>query len=169
RVIAGQFVGNELAGPAAGGWLFGLAAVLPFAVNAGTLGIAVLLLLTLPSIFQPLGQPARQNSAAPLAAFGHDLAEGLRWLRRHSCVRDVTIAVGVIAAMDAAWFAVLVLYVLQILRQRPGTYGLLLAIAAVGGIAVGGIGPPLSPGGSASGGRCSWPGWSWRPPRRCSG
>jgi hypothetical protein len=51
RVIAGQIVGNELAGPAAGGWLFGLAAVLPFAVNAGTLGIAVLLLLTLPSIF----------------------------------------------------------------------------------------------------------------------
>src|SRR5271169_3143688 len=41
RLIAGQIVGNELAGPAAGGWLFGLAAVLPFAVNAGTLGIAV--------------------------------------------------------------------------------------------------------------------------------
>ena len=35
RVIAGQIVGNELAGPAAGGWLFGMAAVLPFAVNAG--------------------------------------------------------------------------------------------------------------------------------------
>ena len=33
RVTAGQIVGNELAGPAAGGWLFGLAAVLPFAVN----------------------------------------------------------------------------------------------------------------------------------------
>jgi hypothetical protein len=30
-------VGNELAGPAVGGWLFGMAAVLPFAVNAGTL------------------------------------------------------------------------------------------------------------------------------------
>jgi hypothetical protein len=35
RVIAGQIVGSELAGPAAGGWLFGLAAVMPFAVNAG--------------------------------------------------------------------------------------------------------------------------------------
>ena len=53
RVIAGQIVGNELAGPAAGGWLFGMAAVLPFAVNAGTLGIAVLLLLTLPAVFAP--------------------------------------------------------------------------------------------------------------------
>lgn len=144
RVIAGQIVGNELAGPAAGGWLFGLAAVLPFAVNAGTLGIAVLLLLTLPSVFQPLGQPARRHTATSLAAFGHDLAEGLRWLRGHPAIRDVTIAVGVISAMDAAWFSVLVLYVLQILRQEPGTYGLLLAIAAVGGVAVGGIGPRIS-------------------------
>ena len=143
RVIAGQIVGNELAGPAAGGWLFGLAAVLPFAVNAGTLGIAVLL-LTLPSVFQPLGQPARRHTATSLAAFGHDLAEGLRWLRGHPAIRDVTIAVGVISAMDAAWFSVLVLYVLQILRQEPGTYGLLLAIAAVGGVAVGGIGPRIS-------------------------
>jgi MFS family permease len=82
RVIAGQIVGYELAGPAAGGWLFGLAAVLPFAVNAGTLGIAVLL-LTLPSVFQPLGQPDRPDSATSFAAFGHDLAEGLKWLRRH--------------------------------------------------------------------------------------
>ena len=48
RLIAGQIVGNELAGPAASGALFGLAAVLPFEVNAGTLGIAVLSLLTLP-------------------------------------------------------------------------------------------------------------------------
>ena len=52
-MIAGQIVGNELAGPAAGGWLFGLAAVLPFALNAGALGIAVLLLLTLPGVFGP--------------------------------------------------------------------------------------------------------------------
>jgi hypothetical protein len=43
--------GNELAGPGASGWLFGVAAVLPLAANAGVLGIAVLLLLTLPSVF----------------------------------------------------------------------------------------------------------------------
>lgn len=144
RMIAGQIVGKELAGPAAGGWLFGLAAVLPFAANAGTLGIAVLLLLTLPSVFRPPGQPARQDPATSLAALRHDLAEGLRWLRRHRDVRDVTIAGGVINAMDAAWFAVLVLYVLHVLRQRPGTYGVLLAIGAVGGITIGGTGPLIA-------------------------
>lgn len=141
QVIAGQIVGNELAGPAAGGWLFGLAAVLPFAVNAGTLGIGVLLLLTLPSVFRP----ARQPDPAPRArAVRRDLADGLGWLRRHSDIRDLTLAVGVISAMDAAWFAVLVLYVIRILHQRPGAYGVLLAIGAIGGIAAGAGGARLT-------------------------
>jgi predicted MFS family arabinose efflux permease len=118
--------------------------VLPFAVNAGALGIAVLLLLTLPSVFRPVGQPARQERAMSLAALRQELSAGVRWLRQHRDVRDVTIAVGVIAAMDAAWFAVFVLYVIQILHQKPGMYGLLLAIGAVGGIAVGGIGPYIT-------------------------
>src|SRR5262249_13493384 len=144
RVIAGWVVGNELAGPAAGGWLFGLAAVLPFAVNAGTLGIAVLLRLPLPSVSRPGGQPARQRPATSLAALRQELSEGVRWLGRHSGIRDVTIAAGVIAAMDAAWFAVFVLYVIHILHQKPGMYGLLLAIGAAGGITVGGIGPHIT-------------------------
>ena len=144
RMIAGQVIGNELAGPAAGGWLFGLATVLPFAVNAGTLGIAVLLLLTLPGVFRPIAQPAPQAPGTSLASLRQEFSEGLGWLRRHSSVRDVTIAVGVIAVMDAAWFAVLVLYVIHILNQKPGMYGLLVAIGAVGGIAVGGLGPPIT-------------------------
>jgi predicted MFS family arabinose efflux permease len=140
RVVAGKIVGNELAGPAAGGWLFGLAAALPFAVNAGALGIAVLLLLTLPSVFRPVsGQPARQDRGSPLASWRRDLGDGTRWLWQHSEIRDVTIAAGVLRALDAAWFAVLVLYVIQILHQRPGAYGLLLAVGALGGIAVGGV------------------------------
>ena len=144
RVIAGQIVGHELAGPAAGGWLFGLAAVLPFAVNAGALGIAVLLLLTLPSVFRPVPTARDHDAASPLVSARRDLRDGARWLWRHADVRDVTIATGVIAAMDAAWFAVLVLYVIQVLHQRPGAYGLLLGVAALGGISVGSIGPRVA-------------------------
>ncbi len=141
RLIAGQIVGSELAGPAAGGWLFGLAAVLPFAVNAGTLGIAVLLLLTLPSVFRPA---PRDPAGRGLASMRRDLREGFAWLWQHADIRDVTLAAGVVSAMDAAWFAVLVLYVIQILHQRPGVYGLLLAIGALGGIATGGLGARIS-------------------------
>ena len=46
--------------------------------------------------------------------------------------------------MDAAWFAVLVLYVIHVLHQRPGVYGLLMAVAALGGISVGSIGPRVA-------------------------
>ncbi len=144
RVIAGNIVGTELAGPAAGGWLFGVAAVVPFAVNAGTLGIAVLLLLTLPSVFRPvLATPDSDTASSPVSV-RHDLRDGVAWLWQHADIRDVTIATGVIAAMDAAWFAVLVLYVIQVLHQRSGVYGLLLAAAALGGISVGGIGPRVA-------------------------
>ena len=47
--------------------------------------------------------------------------------------------------MDAACFAVLVLYVIQILHQKPGAYGLLRAVAAVSGAAASGIGPRVIP------------------------
>jgi MFS family permease len=140
RLIAGQIVGSELAGPAAGGWLFGLTAVLPFAVNAGALAIAVLLLLTLPGVFQP----AQQGSARTRATVRQDLAEGLAWMRHHAEIRDLTVAAGVYSVMDAAWFSVLVLYVTQILHQQPGAYGALLAVGAVGGIAAGAIGSRLT-------------------------
>ena len=144
RLIAGRIVGNELAGPAAGGLLFGLAAVLPFAVNAGTLGIAVLLLLTLPGVFQPEPRGPGRAPASRAVSVRRDLAEGIRWLLHHRDVRDLTIAVGVISAMDAAWFAVFVLYVVQILHLRPGAYGVLLAIGALGGIATGAAGARLT-------------------------
>jgi MFS family permease len=141
RRIAGQIVGNELAGPAAGGWLFGLAAVLPFAVNAGTLGIAVLLLLTLPGVFGP---PPAEQAPGARSSLWHDFTEGLRWLWRHPDMRDVTIVAGLVSALDAAWFAVLVLFVVRDLHQQPGAYGLLLAIGALGGVATGAAGTVLT-------------------------
>ncbi len=144
RMIAGQLLGNELAGPAAGGWLFGLATVLPFTVNAGALGIAVLLLLTLPSVFCPVPAMAHADERSPLASVADDLRDGVLWLWRHADVRDVITAAGVIEAMDAAWFAMLVLYVTQVLHEGPGLYGLLLAVGALGGISVGGVGPWLA-------------------------
>lgn len=73
-------VGNELAGPAASGWLFGPAAVLPFAANAGVLGIAVLLLLTLPSVFQPPPRKPSPAPASPPASVRKHVEEGFHWL-----------------------------------------------------------------------------------------
>jgi MFS family permease len=139
RVIAGQIVGSELAGPAVGGWLFGLAAVLPFAVNAGTLGVAVLLLLTLPAVFAPPPRSRPESGTARpwLSSARHDLGEGLRWVWHHRAIRDVMVMAAVVSAMDSAWFAIFVLYVMKVLHQQAGAYGLLLAVGAVGGITAG--------------------------------
>jgi Transmembrane secretion effector len=65
---------------------------------------------------------------------GHDLGEALGWIRQHPAISDLTLMAGVAAAMDAAWFAVLVLYLIKVLHQQPGIYGLLLAVGAAGGI-----------------------------------
>ena len=65
-------------------------------------------------------------------------------MRQDPAIRDITLMAGVVSAMDATWFAVLVLYVIKILHQQPGTYGLLLAVGAVGGIAAGSGGAALT-------------------------
>jgi len=59
-------------------------------------------------------------------------------------MRDVTIVAGLVSALDAAWFAVLVLFVVRDLHRQPGAYGLLLAIGALGGVATGGVGAALT-------------------------
>jgi predicted MFS family arabinose efflux permease len=134
RLVAGEIVGSELLGPASAGVLFGVAAALPFALNAGGIGMAALLLLTLPSVFQPVRRPAPDPAAARSAA--GDFIQGLRWLVRDRVMRDLVLTVSVVALVDASWFAILVLYVTRTLHQSAAGYGALLAVSAVGGIAV---------------------------------
>ena len=135
RLIAGRLVGDELAGPAAGGWLFGVAAALPFAVNAGGLGLSVLLLLTLPAVFAPRPRPASTTGA--LKATLADIRAGVAWLRRDRPIRALVGATGLVAGADGAYLAILVLYVTRVLHRSPTVYGLLLGLGAVGGIAAG--------------------------------
>ncbi|MCI2424175.1 MFS transporter [Saccharopolyspora sp. K220] len=135
RLVAGRLVGDELAGPAVGGWLFGIAAALPFALNAGGLGLSILLLLTLPSIFAAPRRP--REPAGLLRSTVRDLNVGLAWLRRDRLVRNLVVAVALVAVADGAFLAILVLYVTQVLDQSAAVYGLLLGLGAIGGIVAG--------------------------------
>lgn len=135
RLQSGSLVGGELAGPAAGGWLFGVAAALPFAMNAGGLALAVLLLLTLPSVFAPPPIPPGQEGI--LRGVRRDILAGLRWLWKDRPLRDLSAAVVLVTLADGAFLAILVLYVTQVLMQAPGFYGLLLGVGAIGGIVAG--------------------------------
>lgn len=133
RLQAGELMGGELLGPAAAGWLFGISAVLPFALNAGTSGVAVLLLLSLPSVFRPVPEEVGKDHKEE-SMFG-DLRDGLKWLLENPIMRGLTVAATVVFMFDAAWFAVLVLYVTRTLHRSPGVYGFILAFGALGGIA----------------------------------
>jgi len=134
RLVTAEVGGNELVGPALGGWLFAAAVVLPFAVNSGTLAVAAMLVLMLPDLFRPvvLAEPA-----AGRRTLRADIAEGLRWLARHRLLRGVTALAVLLALLDAAWFAILVLYVAEAAGVTATGFGLLLAVSSLGAIAGG--------------------------------
>lgn len=133
RLGAGELIGFELAGPAIAGWLFGIAAALPLMVNAIGAGIAPLLLLSMPNVFRPVPpDPAEED--APSTSL-QELRAGLSWSARNRVVRSLVYTVAIVALVDSAWFAVLVLYVTRILHQGADLYGVLLAVGAIGGVA----------------------------------
>jgi MFS family permease len=128
-LLTAEIAGNELAGPPLGGYLFGVALVLPFAVNGGTLAVAAALILSLPHLFAPVRAPREQVRLETVA--------GLRWLGRHRELRALVGLTGVFALTDSAWFAVLALYVSQALALPGYVFGVLLGVGAVGGLAGG--------------------------------
>jgi MFS family permease len=132
KLINAEIAGNELIGPPLGGYLAGVVLALPFAINGGTLAVAVVLIFSLPNLFAPLPSPA-----GPTGRILADTTAGLRWLARHRRLRTLVTLTSLFAFTDSAWFAVFVLYVTQVLTLPAAGYGLLLAVGAVGGLAGG--------------------------------
>lgn len=133
RLVTAEIAGNEFVGPPLGGYLIGIALVAPFAVNGGTLAIAVGLVASIPALVQTTNTATgrgtrRQRSRIRL---------GLQWLRQHRSFWPVPATSVALAVTDSAWFTVLVLYVEQILHLSSAWYGILLAVGAVGGLSGG--------------------------------
>ncbi len=129
RIVGSQILGNELIGPALGGLLFVLGAWVPFLTNAALLGGAVLLLAALP-ILEP-----RCTEEEPLPMPAPRLLDGVRSLRTNSTLATITWTSAALAAVDAAWFALLVLFVRDDLGFGAGGFGLFLTLGAFGGLA----------------------------------
>ena len=137
RLVTAEIAGNEFIGPPLGGFLFGIALVLPFAVNGGTLAIAVALVVGIPAFLQSPGETAAgtDDTARPRAGAG--VGGGLTWLRAHRSFWPVPATSAALAITDSAWFTLLVLYVQQVLHLNSAWYGILLAVGAVGGLSGG--------------------------------
>jgi MFS family permease len=126
RLYAAEIVTNEFAGPPLGAALFAAAASVPFLFDAASFGLAALLVLTLRGVFRP-----QRTVAATMRA---DIGEGVRWLRDHTLLRTLAIALGVMNLFGTAMISILVLYALEVLKLSATGYGLLLSAGAVGGL-----------------------------------
>ena len=128
RMVGAQIAGNELIGPAIGGALFAIGASLPFFTNATLLAFAFVLLAGLPLLNAPL------TGQEPDVDRPHAL-DGIMFIRQSPLLRTVTWSTAALAAVDSAWFVVLVLFVRDQLGLGPGAFGIFLAVGAVGGLA----------------------------------
>ena len=139
RMVTAEIAGNEFVGPPLGGYLFGVAMALPFAVNGGTLAIAAALMASIPAMvgpIAPMGAVRRQSWIT-------DLRAGFGWLRRQRELLAVQLTSVALAMTDSAWFTLLVLYLRDVLGLPGFWFGIMLAIGAVGGLTGGLLAPRI--------------------------
>jgi Na+/melibiose symporter-like transporter len=153
--IANQFVAKPF-----GAWLYGIAAALPFGLDAVSFAASAVLIAGLAraatvvpesSASNRNPQPAGASPAdrdLPVAREGRglraDIADGLRWLWGHRLLRTLAAAMGVANIAFCAAFAVFVLYARERLGLSDVGFGFLLTTFAVGGLAGAGFATRLS-------------------------
>ena len=133
RIVAAQVAGNEFVGPLLGGVLFSWAMLLPVAADGVVLGVAAILLLSLP------GATGHGQGTDARTSVRDSIVEGLHFVRGQPRLRAVMMIGTGMSLADAAWFSLLVLYAEQRLVLPASAFGLLLAAGAVGGIVGGAL------------------------------
>ena len=124
---ARAYIGN-LAGTAAGGFLFAVGRAVPFVVNLLAHGFSFVALL----FFKPPPRPA--TTPAPLHRLGAEMAEGLRFMWQHRHIRVTALCAVVLNLFFSAFFIVVI--VLARTRGVPsGEIGIMAAMLGAGGIA----------------------------------
>ena len=125
RLIGAEIVANQFVGPPLGAFLFGLAAAVPFLLDAATFAVGAVLLVGLQGSFRPIQDDTRGR-------LGRRISEGLTWLWRHRLLRAVTVMVALVNLFYASTGAILVLFALEILGLDELGFGVLLTMFAVG-------------------------------------
>ena len=126
RLEAAVTASANFAGPALGGFLFALAAGVPFAVDAASFAVAAGLFFLIK--YRQPAAPPRQ------ASLGADIKEGLVWLRGNALLRNLSFIAALTNFSLNATFGIFVLYALEILHVHAAGFGLLLSVEAVGAL-----------------------------------
>ena len=127
RLQGADILGRQLIGPPLGAYLFVVAAVLPFGLDAVTFVLAALLIARVRLIHAAVPK-------APRTSIVSEAKEGAAWLWRMPQLKAVALSIGVMNVTFMAAFASFVLYVQQQLGLDAVAYGVLLSVSAVGGI-----------------------------------
>ena len=128
RLQAGYLVGNQLAGPPLGAFLFAIGSFWPFLAQILCVSLAVLLI----SRIARTPVPQREESMTGVKA--QPIREGLRWLRGNAPVRTLVLIILVFNITWAAPWGVLVLYATEHLHMGAVGYGALTTASALGGL-----------------------------------
>jgi MFS family permease len=127
NVIGAQTFGLRFAGPALGGFVFSLAASIPFFGDAiSYLFSAALLQRAIPITADPV-----RASAVRVVA---DIRAGLRYFLSTPMLRIMAGLVGSFAFCQAMVLGVLVIYATHVLRLGQVGYGVILSVAAIGDV-----------------------------------
>jgi MFS family permease len=118
-----------IAGPL-GGFLFVVAASIPFFANAGTYAASAVLVGLVGGSYRA----ARPDTAGRRTKVRAEVAEGLRWLLRQRMLRTMAILIGLLNITLAAATAVLVLLAKERLHVGSVGYGALFTCMAVGSL-----------------------------------
>ncbi|KRA23922.1 antibiotic transporter [Microbacterium sp. Root61] len=128
RLQAGYLVGNQLAGPPLGAFLFAIGSFWPFLVQILCVALAVIL------ISRIARTPIPEQAAVVPGVKAQPIREGLRWLRGNAPVRTLVIIILVFNVTWAAPWSILVLYATEHLNLGVIGYGALTTAAALGGL-----------------------------------
>jgi MFS family permease len=128
RMSGTGILGNQLLGPPLGAILFGVGMAIPFGVDAICVLLGAVLVGRIAKTVAPVTPPERRH-------IRHEIADGARWLWHHPPIRALALT---IFSFNVTFGMTYGLYVL-LAKERLGLddlgYGLLLTVAAIGGIA----------------------------------
>jgi MFS family permease len=132
-----ETIGNSMAGPAVGAFLVALFLPSPFLVIATALLFAALLSASLSGDFKAETRPEKPSG------WRAELAEGLRFVTQHHMLRVLILITGFWNFFAEMAVIALVLHVQENLNAGATSYGLILAVAAIGGVVGGVVVSPL--------------------------
>ncbi|MBO0770079.1 MAG: MFS transporter [Actinobacteria bacterium] len=136
-LVSGTTVMEQMIAGPLGGFLFVVAASLPFFVNAGTYAASAVLVGLVAGSYraQQTAKAAGQQEGPQRRGARRELAEGFGWLARQRLLRTMAILIGLLNLTLAAATAVLVLLVKERLGLGAVGYGVLFGCEAVGALA----------------------------------